>query len=361
MNQETGLFCPQCGGRNKAEARYCKYCGGKLRPRAPAARRMGISVVVVALALVLVAGIFIVQLFRAAPLGELAPLVPADANLMAGIQVARIVDDPDLSVIAETLDLVDIERRWGIDLRDFPEAVLFGDVSRFDDYYGLIAKGAFHKGELVRAIAFDLGAKFTPTEYKGYTVYVYYYEEGPAKPGEITFLADEKFAFGSSNAVKDLIDVKEGKEARISDKVLHLYANLGDRLIKVALEPRLTVKRESKEEFPTSIAPVIDDIEVIGFAFGKDGKSLAISAKIDFASIDSARKAASIINDGINKVVDGEKWREVRAMLGRVKAVTRDFGVTMTFNLSIEQVEYLKELDLDLEGLIIDIVTLGAD
>ena len=32
MHQQSGwIFCPKCGGRNKAEARYCKYCGAELQ------------------------------------------------------------------------------------------------------------------------------------------------------------------------------------------------------------------------------------------------------------------------------------------------------------------------------------------
>jgi hypothetical protein len=283
------------------------------------------------------------------------PLVPVDANLMASIRVAKIVDDPDLRVIAETLDLIELEEDSGLDLRNLSELVLFGDVSALDDYAGFIAKEDFDKSELTGGIEELYGEEYAPLDsYRGYTIYI-----GDYSGDGLVLLADDKFVLGRLNAVKDVIDVKEGKEPHISEKVWDIYADLGDKLIKVALEPPLKVKREEMELFP-NIASVIDDIEVIGLAFGKDGRWLTTSVRIGFASVDSAREAASVINEGINKAMDEDKWKEVKDILDRVNVVSRGSWVTITSQVSVMEAEYLKEIDLDLGGLIFDIIDLGA-
>jgi hypothetical protein len=120
------------------------------------------------------------------------------------------------------------------------------------------------------------------------------------------------------------------------------------------------VKREWIGEFP-NIASVIDDVEAIGLAFGKDGRRLTTSVRIGFASVDSAKEAASIINEGISKAMGEDEWKEVRDILDRVNVVSRGSWVTVSSQVTVEEAEYLREIGLVLEYLIMDIVTLGAD
>ena len=95
-------------------------------------------------------------------------LVPEGATLIAEIEIADILEKVDLDslldalpdeedapqTIDEALDL--IVSQFGIDLRDFSRAILFGDTQRGDDYVGIIARGTFDEERLVASILTNL-------------------------------------------------------------------------------------------------------------------------------------------------------------------------------------------------------------
>jgi hypothetical protein len=80
-------------------------------------------------------------------------LIPAGANLIAQIQVSQLLQDPDFATLydqapkssgdpqsfQELLDMA--QEETGIDFRQFNSAILFGDISRDDEYFGVIAQG----------------------------------------------------------------------------------------------------------------------------------------------------------------------------------------------------------------------------
>ena len=152
------LICPECGRRNRAEARFCKYCGAPIgRPKA---RRMLPAIPLILALITGLIGFYVyTQMFKALPLVK---LVPEDANLVAGAQIEEILEDPHLrrtydkapkppdmpKTAEEGLSL--LERETGVDLRDFSQAILFGDLSR-EEYFGVIAEGAFDREELIEA------------------------------------------------------------------------------------------------------------------------------------------------------------------------------------------------------------------
>ncbi len=84
-------------------------------------------------------------------------LIPQQANFIAKVQVGEILRDLDLESIYNQApkgsddpqsfeDMLDLALgETGVDLREFETAILFGDVSREDEFVGAMAKGRFEQ------------------------------------------------------------------------------------------------------------------------------------------------------------------------------------------------------------------------
>jgi len=139
-------------------------------------------------------------------------LVPQNANLIANIQMSKIVNDQDLrdaydeaekepgqpQTVEEVLD--ELVEEIGIDLRDFYQAVIFADVTTVAqaDYLGFILEGTFDEKQFIDNIEEKAGEEFTTSDYKGYKLYIDKKEELG-----IAFLSDWMFLLGTTRAVKD--------------------------------------------------------------------------------------------------------------------------------------------------------------
>ena len=113
-------------------------------------------------------------------------LVPRDANLIANIQVSKIINDQDLidaydkaekelgrpQTVEEALN--EVVENTGVDLRDFSEAIVFADVTTLEqaEYLGFIIKGTFDAKQFVGNIEEKTGEKFTASGYRDYELYV---------------------------------------------------------------------------------------------------------------------------------------------------------------------------------------------
>ncbi|MGB2884285.1 MAG: hypothetical protein WBC47_01710, partial [Dehalococcoidia bacterium] len=113
-------------------------------------------------------------------------LVPQSADIVGKINMSQILEDKDLTGLYDSLpkdsdtpqtfdDAVDmVIEEAGIDLRDFEEALIFGDTSSGTEdtnYFGAIVEGTFTKGDLVAAIEEAVDIELNPFDYKGYGIY----------------------------------------------------------------------------------------------------------------------------------------------------------------------------------------------
>ena len=171
-------------------------------------------------------------------------LVPSDANLIAEIQVAKILRDAGLQdlcaqapkesedpqTLDEALDLAFEES--GIDFRNFQSAVLFSDVARAEDYVGVIANGQFDESQLIAAMESEVGLSFTAQDYQGVRLHVD--ESDPDAPA-IAVLDSSILIAGTLPAVKSVIDVREGNLPPMSGPAYDAFNGLGTPLIRMAV------------------------------------------------------------------------------------------------------------------------------
>ena len=160
--------------------------------------------------------------------------VPQDANLLAKIQISKIINDRDLrdaydnatkepeqpQTVEEALN--ELVTETGIDLRDFTQAVIFADITALEqtDYLGVIAEGTFNEEQLIDNLEEQAGEELTTSDYKGYKLYtrgsnkyrLYIDEE---EGFGIAFLSDRMLLLGTTKVLKDAIDARRVSRSRL--------------------------------------------------------------------------------------------------------------------------------------------------
>ena len=272
-------------------------------------------------ALVFAIGLFAVACGDGGKNDELK-LVPEGATLIGEIEAADILEKVDLDslldalpaeedvpqTIDEALDLIVSET--GIDLRDISRAIIFGDLEREDDYFGLIVRGDFDEEGLVAAIERSTDSPLLTEIYKGRDLHI---PQDDPDSFVFTLLDQDILVLGTTDAVRDVIDVQEGDRRSVEGDVNAAFNDLPQGLIRLAL----AVPPEALEDAgwlgqsflgqpnlfggPFISSEVSEKLEVFGFALDQDGDALKFQIRLEFADQESASEVANLL-DGILKV-----------------------------------------------------------
>jgi len=282
--------------------------------------------------------------------------IPQDANLIANIQISKIINDRHLrdayaefekepgqpQTLEEALDeLVD---ETGIDLRDFSEVVIFADTATLAQagYLGVIIEGTFNESQLIDSIEQESGEEFTTSDYKGYSLYT---DEG--EEFGIAFLTNRVLLLGTIEAVKDAIDVSKGDREQVSGLIVDAYNRLGDALIKFAFElPEEAREALTEELMPGEIPISLDsfaDIDIVGFALNKRAETITIQISPHFLSTDSAQDAKDTLSGAISLFRGMLEIPEVKDLLGKIEVNVTDSWVTIALEITLSEIEELAE------------------
>ena len=207
-------------------------------------------------------------------------IVPAQSDLIANIQVSEILKDEDLEGLYAAVPtdgddprtingLLDkIVEEVGVDPRLVSELVVFADIGKGDKGIGIIAKGSFDEEKLAVSMGKAQDATLATTEYKGRTIYF--------DQDEIAFtvLDGEKLVVTMVvDGVKSVIDVHEGDADPASGAVRDRLNSLGDRMVRLALEPPEETLRQMGA-FPIGIPlkqDFLGEVKILTFALDKTG------------------------------------------------------------------------------------------
>jgi hypothetical protein len=283
-------------------------------------------------------------------------LIPQGANLIASIQVGKIINDPGLRNAYDTMEkdpgqpptfeeaLDALVEEIGIDLRDFSQAVVFADISTMEqaDYIAVIAEGTFDEQQLIDDIQLRTGEKFTASDHRGYKIY-----SAEREDIAIAFLSDSMLVFGTMAAVRHTIDVSEGDREQVSGVLLDTYNGLGDALVKLAVELPEEVRGAFSEEMIPGDIPIslglFADIDIFGFAFNKEAETIAIQVNAHFLSADSARDAGDALSGVISLFKGITEAPGLKELLGNIEVSVTDSNVIIAFEATISELEYLAE------------------
>ena len=285
--------------------------------------------------------------------------VPRYANMIANIQVNKIIDDQDLGdlyykftrslghrqTVSEALDLFFEET--GVDLRNISEVVVFADIAAVewgDYYFGLIVEGTFDGEEFIHNVEEKMGEEFTTSDYRGYTLYMEKQEEFGA-----TFLSDRILTFGTTEAIKDTIDIKEGDMEMANGIILDTYNRLGDALMKVAFEAPLEMRELMAEDpipyymdMPIPTSPFADT-DIVGCSISKDGDTLTTRIEWRFTNKDSAEDAEDVMSGAITFFKGISPDPEIKELLDKIEVDVADSWLEITFEITLSEIEHLIE------------------
>ena len=236
-------------------------------------------------------------------------LIPEQANFIAKVKVGEILRDLDLYSIYDRApkgsddppsfkDLLDLALgETGVDIREFETAIIFGDVSREDEFVGAMAKGRFEQARLLAALEEHGDIKLVSEVYKGQEIYV---GDTDGLASALGFLSEEVLLIGTVPAVQAVIDVRVGDRPPASGKLFDSYAALGDPLFKMALvvPPEALAKLE-EEMGGGGFVPIafeaVRDLEVMTLVVDRPGVDLKIEAQLRFINPDSAAEIGNTL------------------------------------------------------------------
>ena len=275
--------------------------------------------------------------------------MPSGTELIAKIQVAKILEDEDVNAVyrqvpkgdddPQTLDelLALATEEIGIDLGQFSEAVLFGDNLLIEPNIGVIVRGTFEEDALIWAIEKLSGPTLDATEYKGERIYLATDEEVA-----LNFLESDTLVLGTLSAVKSVIDVQEGAEERTKGRVFDAFDDLGDVLIRLALvvPPEATQQLDEGSPFggglPIDLS-IFSDIDLVAVAVDKQKETLRVELRADFTEETSAVDAGDALT-GLFLLLKGlAPDDEIKGLLGKVQVSTDRERVTVVLEITISE------------------------
>jgi hypothetical protein len=279
-------------------------------------------------------------------------LVPQDANFIASIQLSKILDDQDFidayneaeksadqpQTVDEALDK--IVEETGIDLRDFSEGLIFGDIANIGtgNYFGIIVEGSFNEATFIGNIEARTGEDFTTSDYKGYKLYT----SGDAEMA-IAFLSEQMILLGSPKAVKDSIDVSKGERSQLSGQVLVTYSQLGDGLMKAVFRIPEDVRRGLGEDMAADLPFSLQsftDTDLVGFVYDKEGEAITIRIDAHFVSTTSATDAKDTLAGAITLLKGMSQEPAVKELLDAIQITVS--GSTLSIALETNMTQLAK-------------------
>ena len=280
-------------------------------------------------------------------------LVPQKANMIGLIDLSQIISDEDIAELYdEALDLAMEES--GLDLRDFREGLMFGEVSEVTgdmDYSGIIVKGTFEESDLIASIESGMDEEFTTVSYQGYEIYTDPYEETA-----IAFLGSDAFVIGSMEAVKDVIEVNKGAQPAISGKLLNTYNGLGDALMKVAMIVPPGAIEEGLQEF-TGELPVelpldaLANMDTVGMTLDTEEQSISLNLGLCFTDSNSAEDMEVLVSLALMMAgLMPDIPEEALELLENLDISVSDSCLDISLEMTMSEVESLIETAIEAQS-----------
>jgi len=287
-------------------------------------------------------------------------LVPNKVNLVGLVDITSILQDGNLTGIYDTVPkdttypqtfhdaLTELRDQYNIDLMGFQEGIYFADISGSEDqgnYSGIIIEGTFNKSDLISAIQSVSGTELSTIKYKNYDIYT-----DESQESAIAFLSDSMFVIGEMQAVKDVVDVKEGAPA-LSGELLDIYNKLGNGLIKlaVAIPPGAAEGQlgESASQYLGNLS-AFDNVKSVGMTISQNDHSLTLDLKLCCKDSDSAQSIEQTINGLISfaQLLTGMSENEqqnqaLETLINNIKVTRSDTCVDVNITATSTNIEEL--------------------
>jgi hypothetical protein len=277
-------------------------------------------------------------------------MVPGTANMVAQIQVGKVLKNPALQIAYGELatmnstwprtvnDLLNqLKQKTGVDLLTISTAVFFADIESANQtqnmYAGVIASGTFDEAALVNQFQQQAHQMLATSDYKGLTVYA-----GDQDKFEIVFLSKNELAFGSPKAVRDVIDVNKKDQQPLKGNVIDTLNRVGTALISGAFTLPVNLSSGLASDVATQ-SPVslksFQDIKAIGFAINQPGLNLTVRVDARFANTASVQDAKDTITGLISLAKGISQDKTIKTTLDNVKVKTSGVWISVQDLVSV--------------------------
>ena len=285
--------------------------------------------------------------------GTVTPIevIPEKSDLIAWLDLTGLSEDEDgITTLYEGIEDDPEEEEF---IEDFVELIggleeglMFMDLSETsedDGYLGIIVKGTFIENDLVIEIEETLETDLEKTSYKNYQIYIDELEESG-----LCFLSADSFVFGTVDAIRDVIDVKEGSASAVSGRLISTYNALGEGQIKLAAIIPVDMAEEgfSDSDVQMMDPETMSDLETIGLTYNGNEEFLSMRAQLCFASRESAEEAEEAF-DGLLLLLEmfsaGEEGEGSTSLVDMVNMEISGTCFNVDFEGTVAEIEAVLE------------------
>ena len=290
-------------------------------------------------------------------------LVPAGSNLIAEVELAKILGDSDLESLFESLPSVGeipgsleealdrVVEETGVDLRQFNSLVAFAQLSDFDEASAraLILRGTFDEEALVEAVEKAREGRLEMKEYKGHRVYIDEDEDVA-----YSVVEGDTLVAGSPVGVRSVIDVQVGDAETFGGQLADTLGELGDVLFKLVLEVPEKAKQDFGQDFDFDFnilgeVPLIEafqDVQTVSISVDRVEGDLIFEAREDFTQESSAADTAEGL-DAVLTLVRLSLGEQLGDLLRKVNVSADGTRLTVRSEVTVEEI---KDLVMSLLG-----------
>ncbi len=272
-------------------------------------------------------------------------LIPEQANFIAKVQVGEILRDLDLESFYNRAPkssddpqsfegLLDLALgETGVDPREFETAIIFGDMSREDEFVGAMAKGRFEQATLLAALEKHGETKLVSEDYKGQEIHVGNTDDQTLALG---FLSEEILLIGTVPAVQAVIDVQVGDRQPVSGKVVDSLEALGDPLFKMAMAvPPEALAKLDEEMGDGGFVPIafeaVRDLDLVTLVVDRPGADLKIAAQLSFTNPDSAAEIGNTLIGFLALAKGFSPDEQTQELLQKLEIAVEDGTINIRF------------------------------
>jgi len=245
--------------------------------------------------------------------------------------------------------LAEAENESELSRDGFNSLAVFAEASSVDEsqYAGMVADTDWSWDELVAAsdaAGENIEDAVEQDTYNGVTVYKNQTSQVDEE-GWIADFEDGTFAFGSSEAVKDVIDTREGDASPFGGELRDAYEGAEDGYMKLAmLVPEEQVDRAGQQAgVSTNFVPTP---EIVTMTYYTDGDTMNIDAQATMANQEEADQFFQVVGGTLDPATDSSQGssEDPFTILTEATEVEQD-GTAVTIGFSITPDELLTVIE----------------
>ena len=242
--------------------------------------------------------------------------------------------------------LEEIEDETELEIGDFHAATVFFELDddtdaevddAMEEYAGVIIESDWEWEQLVEAADEEIEDEYIDSEtYNAVPLYSVAGEDEKAL--WVADFQDGTFAAGNEDAVKDVIDTRQGDIEPFDGDLRDAYENLGDSHVKAAMMIPEDFDEDDGDATDADFGDDFgDDLELMTMRYGTEGSEMQFDVGLTFETAESAEDITHLIGVA-DMFVTEEEFGELATVVENIEADQDDTHVTISYTTTTEEV-----------------------